>query len=486
MKNKITLLFFLTLSIYANAQKKIDHDKNKKKASSIEEPFYEAKKDANSLVQQSSTNLNDPKNIETTGNYKNGKPYSGVFTKPIGQGKFQITTYKKGKKNGLEAVFAFENGKKKYYYKSQYDKSEKKVEYPLYYVDSTLVGFYKKGKPYAGTFIRHLDEDKIQMSTYEKGNKNGLEAVFSTKNLNKDSKNKDTYSLNDVDSTVSGFYKNGKPYDGVFLSFDENTKLKIHKTYKEGVQEGIESYYFNNITKELAYKKGKIFSGEQIEIVDNNIFIHTFKNGKKMSSTIKKIDSSKPPYNIVYNKKGFEVTLNAQSKIQAIVVYDTELHQTGKISYKDIKTKKNLGNILFNKSELTAGKVEVAEDKSNIKIYVQGKALKGLLNEEKRNLYYTFSRTSKLARPISYKEASHIMMLMIFQYPLVIKTYSVKTNELISTATKYGEKNYEGCFAVDVSMNNKPEYRVICTKEKISKKKICKTIEEVKSFIKKQ
>ena len=246
--------------------------------------------------------------------YKKGTPINGTaWNKNI------QSNYKNGIKHGTETEFYFSENINRIIrtYKNG------KLHGPITFKKDDLKieeGFYKKNKPYKGSFYKKGERAIVNkrhsfrgaemiytFTRYKKGKKEGIENTYGeadgkllTTNEYKENK-LIASSVFDVElngkKEWKGFYKKEKPYDGEFIEVI-NWKLITIKSLRKG---NLEKIYFihKNGNDTLIFKNQKPFSGSQIEVVDEKVFQHIFKQGN-LTQTLFSY------YEVNYSPDGFE------------------------------------------------------------------------------------------------------------------------------------------------------------------------------------
>ncbi len=153
--------------------------------------------------------------------YKDKHPYSGVkFTKDSLANRFITTSYRSGKKQGLETHYKkpFKDVVKQFSYNKDLLEGEASYQY-TYNKDSLTTGLFKKGQPYQGEFVNTY-KNHLEVARYRKGK---LEQ-----------KTFYTYSkyASPQDFIDKVIYKKGKAYHGLELRVKAETLSA--KAYKDG------------------------------------------------------------------------------------------------------------------------------------------------------------------------------------------------------------------------------------------------------------
>lgn len=170
------------------------------------------------------------------GNYKEGKPNNGTFItfddKEDPQ-EYTVTQYKNGKKHQKEQTITIRNNsviETRIYKKGLPVKTTKK--FPFKKADS-IVGIYKKGKPFTGYF--HTKERFMEkVEHYKKGIKSGFQYYYGI-------------GYGQKTATDSINYSNGKPYNGVEIEVSTGVFKHYYKDGKQTKIEVFENYYRGKI-----------------------------------------------------------------------------------------------------------------------------------------------------------------------------------------------------------------------------------------------
>jgi antitoxin component YwqK of YwqJK toxin-antitoxin module len=177
-----------------------------------------------------------------------GKPFTGVSFDQRGDFLKEESTWKKGRKEGLQVEYFNNKVQRKYFYKSL----------DSYEVLDSLYEVYDNGE--------------LQMrTTYKMGKKNGLyEEYFSDKSIQK----KCYYKLDQLDGLYESYrydrdsnriwleekinYKMGNR-DGPYIIYHSKGKIKDRGTFKMDYHEGLREMFFETGELELKeyYKDGK-------------------------------------------------------------------------------------------------------------------------------------------------------------------------------------------------------------------------------------
>jgi antitoxin component YwqK of YwqJK toxin-antitoxin module len=194
-------------------------------------------------------------------NYKDGLE-NGLETNWYGNGqKFYEVTFKDGKEDGLVTEW-YENGEKKS--EGTYKNGE---------FDGLSTSWYKNGQKMSEGTYKNGEFDGLSTSWYGNGQKmsegtykNGeFDGLWT--NWDKDGskyEGKDGSNYWEFNLVLEGKVKRKDDKDGTFLYWydDMKTKIKFHKTYKNGKLDGLVTNWYENGQKETegTYKDGKLIS----------------------------------------------------------------------------------------------------------------------------------------------------------------------------------------------------------------------------------
>jgi len=194
-------------------------------------------------------------------NYKDGLE-NGLETNWYGNGqKFYEVTFKDGKEDGLVTEW-YENGEKKS--EGTYKNGE---------FDGLSTSWYKNGQKMSEGTYKNGEFDGLSTSWYGNGQKmsegtykNGeFDGLWT--NWDKDGskyEGKDGSNYWEFNLVLEGKVKRKDDKDGTFLYWydDMKTKIKFHKTYKNGKLDGLSTIWYENGQKntEGTYKDGKLIS----------------------------------------------------------------------------------------------------------------------------------------------------------------------------------------------------------------------------------
>ena len=194
-------------------------------------------------------------------NYKDGLE-NGLETNWYGNGqKFYEVTFKDGKEDGLVTEW-YENGEKKS--EGTYKNGE---------FDGLSTSWYKNGQKMSEGTYKNGEFDGLSTSWYKNGQKmsegtykNGeFDGLWT--NWDKDGskyEGKDGSNYWEFNLVLEGKVKRKDDKDGTFLYWydDMKTKIKFHKTYKNGKLDGLVTNWYENGQKETegTYKDGKLIS----------------------------------------------------------------------------------------------------------------------------------------------------------------------------------------------------------------------------------
>ena len=235
------------------------------------------------------------------GEYKNDEPYTGAFLNEDGfETKYMIEHYNKGKKDGIFSDYINDYGVlTEMNYEAGVITWQKSI---LTRKDSVIAyADFKDGKITNGKIVSRHDIDRLKISPYKNGKLSGIENFYTYsykiflkdygyttyKNGLKNGKYSKSYEIDYDEKKVVGTYKNGKPFNGDFVTLD--SELEIISKYKRGLKHGVETYlgddYGSDKKKtELIYNKGKIVEGQKLEPIEalyHEFYIHHYKNGEK-------------------------------------------------------------------------------------------------------------------------------------------------------------------------------------------------------------
>jgi len=347
---------------------------------------------------------------------KDDKPFSGEFYNLKNN---VIETYVEGKKQGQFIVF----NDYKLMQTQQYDKGELLSEKTINLIENDSIigeGMYKNNKPYQGIFVSKQEGyQKYVVTSYKKGVKEGIEKLIHVdyrgieiltsttyKNGKKDGAYKSNYYFSNKRRHISGVYKNNKPFNGEFVT-NNDEYFHIISRFTEGLKEGYETYYFKGKTDSLLYKMEKPIEGIQYELAKKtytkNILKHHYKNGKKYKTVLR--DGTE----ITYTNTGFTIInikhyyKTGYDKID--VLFKNKKQTSGTISYYVENT--NIGNFEFKDGILLKGKMayDANIDKriNGFEIVVQENTIKTTLKAYKKfKIYTVLFLTNKIPTKITY------------------------------------------------------------------------------------
>ena len=194
-------------------------------------------------------------------NYKDGLE-NGLETNWYGNGqKFYEVTFKDGKEDGLVTEW-YENGEKKS--EGTYKNGEFDGLSTSWYKNGQKMseGTYKNGEFDGLSTSWYGNGQKMSEGTYKNGEFDGLRT-----NWDKDGskyEGKDGSNYWEFNLVLEGKVKRKDDKDGTFLYWydDMKTKIKFHKTYKNGKLDGLVTNWYENGQKETegTYKDGKLIS----------------------------------------------------------------------------------------------------------------------------------------------------------------------------------------------------------------------------------
>lgn len=245
--------------------------------------------------------------------FKNEKPYNGIHHS---ENDIEFVTYKNGKKEG--AFSSYENYFNQNLIISGNFKNnlwDGKVFFDEKKLDKATNCTYKKGNPINGTVIKGT-----VFTSYRKGLKHGLEKKLKSNNTKQQVERVTEYNegniLNttwpneDKEKIITGTFKNNKPYNGDFLTFKDALGSFTH--YKEGIITGTRYQGYNDYenlitTDSLVYKNGKPYQGKLLEHPEGDRFhIHNYEKGKLTETSITRDNLKREIRNTVtYSDTGF-------------------------------------------------------------------------------------------------------------------------------------------------------------------------------------
>jgi len=345
--------------------------------------------------------------------YLDGVKYNGlfyvdnIFKNQYKEGKFIQSNYKIGKYN-------FKENYKNYLI----DNITASVNNKSFYT-----GKFKYGEEFSGKFIEFNDKEnpsEYTLKTYNEGEKQGKETlillkenkeiIINTKNYEKGILLKETWLNFDSnkDKTITGTYKNNKPYSGDFLYFKEKLGFLYH--YKNGKKQdyqysGLNENSLFKKTDSILYKNHKPYEGTELDYFKDLILINHYKNGIKTISEIE----DKYGYLVgttTFSNKGCVTTnINSDKIVNEYIIEDKNNAKV--ILYKDFK---KAGYVLLKNGNLKKIKIVLKEggfqvtytlnEENKLKIIAQEEKIKIIIYPEFKDgkifTYLDFLNTEKL------------------------------------------------------------------------------------------
>ncbi len=425
-KHKQSACYFVDDKPYngtVSTQRETTHYKNGKKTG-IHSTNFDV---YTNIVARKTSYLNDKKEGEETtylirnkvvkGIYKNDKPFSGEIYNLKNN---NIETYIEGKKEGdFIAINDYSIRQIQFY-----EKGKLLSEKTIFTDNDTIIGegVYKNNLPYQGKFVAKQKEHKQYLVTpYEKGIKDGVEKLISIdkgiktitlttyKKGKKEGVYQSNYHLTDTKKPINGIYKNNKPYSGKFITKKEKD-FYIVSSFKKGLKEGYETYFFKNKKDRLLYKKGKPVDGIQYEIIKgtykNSIAKHFYKKKKKYKTILEDYT----PIAITYSGNGFVIDNSKYyyrtgfDKIS--VVFHNKKQTKGTIQY--YLEDDTIGEFDFEDGRLLRGKMVCRGDIyglfSSYEIKVDNTFIELTLKARKEfNIYSVFFLQNQIPNKLTYK-----------------------------------------------------------------------------------
>ncbi len=364
------------------------------------------------------TYLIDNQKIE--GINKEDKPFSGSF---YNLKKNTIETYIEGKKHGLFTTFNDHTIKQA----QEFDKGKllsEKTWYIKKKTDSLIgKGYYKNNKPYLGTFVKKQKAYRNYLIVpYKKGKENGVKKTIyanhngvkvleeiTYKNDEKQKEYRAKYKLNGKLKTIKGVYKNSQPYQGEFITKNEE-KLVVISFYRKGIKEGYEKNIHEEVIDSLLYKKGKIVEGVQYEVLKGAYFKtmlkHFYKAGKKYKTLLRE------DITINYTEDGFTIEdighANGYDKINAL--FSDKSHRTGTITYSLKNTK--VGEFNFKEGRLLNGELKSKRGRfvDELETKVKDEVIEITIKTDKKyKIYEMLFLPNKIPNTLTYK--NHQLLL---------------------------------------------------------------------------
>lgn len=258
------------------------------------------------------------------GLYKDDQPYEGGFIEleikdpNYYHERYTLTLYKKGKKNGEEQLVNFKENKIEKTTTYLKNKKVRKVDFIPFKDNDSLVGFYKKGKPFSGYFLYEEHENK------------------------------------EFSNTVS------------VLNYYENGQKKGHQFYT------VKGSRMQRVLDSISYVKGKPYQGVALkEQEDGVIYQQFYEKGKLTKTHMHMFGVDDTPYaKIDYTNKGFTTSylLGKEFIKEGEIAYtNTDKTEGFAMLYRNnIK----VGSFKFSKDEITETQFSYQEGKSQVEIHM--------------------------------------------------------------------------------------------------------------------
>jgi len=301
---------------------------------------------------------------------KNDQPFEGVFLEEVdiptsssfGEIKYIITSYKNGKKDGLEKFFSgYENTliRQKNYKNGELVAT---TEFELNFRgQKELTLNYQNGLPYAGQQITN-QEYLFRISNYEDGKQSGYE-----------------YYLDDKEEGLvidSLYFENGLPVRGARLEFVHG---KYHKHF---------------------YKDGQILESRMYNYISHDDVRGVDSGGRLIPIPSSAIDNDQPVAFIKYTQNGYQINFTEFSNTKQdkmIMTIDEETDDSGSVTY--FKADVPLGHFKFSKGKIISFDFEemfnhlLLDEKGDI-----------YMVESEANLAYHIYPNYQLSSPPSYQD----------------------------------------------------------------------------------
>ena len=372
--------------------------------------------------------------INYTLTFKDETPYNGVY---IGYNNETIT-YKKGKKHG--PFLNLENDNRYLSINGNYKnglwdgiitfKDDQLLLQPSdINVKNKYTCIFKKGKPIDGTVVNN----KV-ITRYKNGLKQGLEQTLEYGKLSSDIVKTTTYDkgvplaetwhnlLNNQEQDFKGFYKNGKPFNGVFYIKYSTIWSKIFYENGEIISQ-LQGYvdYPGIYNDSLTYKLGKPYQGQLLTFDNDNIHKHIFNEGQLIKTIV-------TDDNDIYRIRN---TINYSANGYVITDKDSDL-ALGQLTYlNEDKTKAKLvfapelndynGSVTFHNNKITAIDVNFYDGGHTMDYTLVNQQL--VITAKSKNTMYKLYPKFEHIETFTYKDFLDIENLFVAEGEVVMDAY---------------------------------------------------------------
>lgn len=207
----------------------------------------------------------------------------------------------------------------------------------------------------------------------------------------------DNNNLNEKYTTIQ--YEDGK-YDGYYLNYYDNGKLKKEEFYKEGKKDGIHKYYYENgiLHLEMIYENNKLNGSYKEYNVYGRILLNaTYKIGKLDGIKLEYYDTEFGTDKLLSESNYIDGCLNGEYKQyykngNMKVLCNYKYDKTSELSYSG-KKYVNITKCEKNKHG------EIIEFYENGNIHKRGNYIDNKLN----GIYYIYSENGNIIKELKYK-----------------------------------------------------------------------------------
>ncbi|MGD1944928.1 MAG: hypothetical protein ACFB0A_01365, partial [Croceivirga sp.] len=378
------------------------------------------------------------------GEYKNGKPYQGVFYDEENGHPRNRYVYESGLLKKVVKDEFYSHFKRI----TMYEKGMPVLETILDRDTDTLQYrmTFKKGQPHTGQiFIKDSLTDRFVLNTYKNGKKDGIEQhskrnkkghifkQFTHKNgkLNGPAFYGYAFSKEPLRMT----FKKGKPYQGRMVT--EDKAFLTTSLYDKGTLVEQSYYTYSKFTDKqkpidtLVYQAGEPFEGKKISKIFKNIVAQNYEQG---TLTQTDIDPNLNPY------QSYQVIVHTPlrdslvwSNRKVIIDYDNNEHNRGSVQY--FRNDSLLGGLKFKGNKITDIDFKMSQKEGAEYFYMDGsdkiineltlqdyKAVMQLSPDMQEPVYLYLSKIDNL-RTFQQEEVLVSLYLETFEEPLVTLTF---------------------------------------------------------------